>query len=144
MCMRDLLAKTKLDHLICQQAQTPFGISFWWRTTGQCSDFCTLLPINLDGSAGARTIIQSLQPIFSILFGQRGQRPNGHLDRFGYSGIGLTTIQFKQGKRTTIGFCPEFAFANQGFEILSICWTELYVLFVHLAIFYQMPAFVKN
>ncbi|HEY5730289.1 MAG TPA: hypothetical protein VIS72_09585, partial [Anaerolineales bacterium] len=38
----------------------------------------------------------------------------------------------------------EFTLADQGFEILSIYWTELYVLFVHLAIFYQMPTFVKN
>ncbi len=37
-----------------------------------------------------------------------------------------------------------FAFAYQGFEILSICWTELYVSFVHLAIFYQIPNFVKD
>jgi len=41
-------------------------------------------------------------------------------------------------------FCLEFTLANQDFEILSIFWTELYVLFVHLDIVYQMLAFVKN
>ncbi len=66
------------------------------------------------------------------------------MQSLGHLGISSSAIQFHQGKCSTIGFGGLFSLTRQGFEIISIGWTELYMLFFHPAIFTEQVSFVKT
>jgi hypothetical protein len=96
-------AVTEFDGFVGQQAQGPARPALGRLTASQSRDAGPLFPVNTDGAARARLLVQSLQSPLEIAVTPTGHALPTHLEYFRNVEQRVTGLQLEQGRSSLEG-----------------------------------------
>jgi len=129
--VRDRVTEARFHDFLSEQAQGPPGVACRGIATRERRDLGALQPINDDGSAGARRVVETGEPVRAVVVAPDSDGVVIDLQGGRDGGERLAAIKFEQGGRAFEGPSGQRPFGKQGRERFVIRVGEGDMWFLH-------------